>query len=73
MLSLHLWFFRLGSAMRLLREKQVLQIIPISRASLWCWVRAGKFPAPSKLYHCTVWAEEDVLAFVREIINTGDS
>lgn len=47
------------------REKQVRQIIPISKATLWNWVKDGKFPAPIKLSeNITVWRNRDVLAWL---------
>jgi prophage regulatory protein len=33
----------------LLRERQVLQLIPVSRATFRRWLRDGKFPAGFKL------------------------
>lgn len=32
-----------------LREKQVLALIPISRAKWWSGVKSGKYPQPFKL------------------------
>ena len=44
-----------------LRDKQVLEIIPISRATLWGWVKTGKFPKPVKLGpRTTAWSASDV-------------
>jgi prophage regulatory protein len=41
---------------RLLRE-----FMPISHATLWRWVKAGKFPAPVKLgERVTAWRNEDL-------------
>jgi len=48
----------------LLREKQVLRLVPVSRATLWRWVASGRFPKPMKLGAITVWAVADVRAFV---------
>lgn len=46
-----------------LRANQLLTIVPISKATLWGWVKSGKFPKPVKLGpRTTAW---DVVA-VRE-------
>ena len=51
--------------MRLLRLKQVLEIVPISKSTLWQWVKDGKFPSPTKLgARCTVWKAEDIQYFI---------
>ena len=36
-------------------------IVPVCRATLWNWVRSGRFPAPVKLGPTvTAWRREDV-------------
>jgi hypothetical protein len=35
-----------GSPRKMLSEKQVLQILPVSRSTLWRMERQGKFPHP---------------------------
>jgi predicted DNA-binding transcriptional regulator AlpA len=48
-----------------IRSKQLVPgIIPISRATLWNWVRDGKFPAPRKMVGVTAWKCEDVHAWI---------
>ena len=43
------------------RLTQLLEVIPISRASVWRKVRSGSFPAPFKLsQRITAWRVEDV-------------
>lgn len=44
------------------RQAQLVpNVIPISPATLWRWVKAGKFPAPVKLGPMiTAWAVADV-------------
>jgi prophage regulatory protein len=50
---------------RYLREKQILQLLPITRSTLWRWVRAGQFPKPIKISQgVTVWSQENVDAFM---------
>lgn len=40
-------------------------LFPVSRATLWRWVKEGRFPAPFKMgARTTVWDEAEVLAFI---------
>ena len=48
----------------LLREKQVLRLVPVSRATLWRWISSGRFPKPIKLGAITAWLAADVHAFI---------
>ena len=51
--------------MKVLREKQVLERIPVVHSTLWEWVNDGLFPAPQKLSkRVTVWNEADVDAWL---------
>jgi prophage regulatory protein len=48
-----------------LRIAQIIELIPISKPTVWRWVRDGKFPAPIKLSHgVTVWKNQDVQAWL---------
>lgn len=50
-----------------LREKHVLQLVPVAHSTLWAWVREGKFPAPLKLSdRITVWRSSDVQSFISQ-------
>jgi predicted DNA-binding transcriptional regulator AlpA len=51
---------------RLLRIKQVLEIVPVSKSTLWQWVKVGKFPTPIKRSRCTFWIAEDVQKFIED-------
>jgi len=45
----------------LLRVKQVLRFVPVSRSHWWAGVKAGKFPKPMKLSErVTVWRASDI-------------
>nr|WP_314233213.1 AlpA family phage regulatory protein [uncultured Moraxella sp.] len=49
------------------REKQVRQVVPISKATLWSWVKDGRFPSPIKLSeNITVWRNRDVLDWLEQ-------
>ena len=49
-----------------LRASQITgELLPISEATLWRWVRKGKFPKPVKLSErVTAWRAEDVRAWL---------
>lgn len=57
----------------LLRESQLVKkpnnpapVIPISPATLWRWVRLGRFPAPQKIgQNITAWRVADVRAWMQ--------
>ncbi len=47
------------------RQRQILEVIPISAATLWRRVAAGTFPAPLKLSdRITAWRVEDVRGWI---------
>ena len=49
----------------LLRIRQVLQFVPISRSSWWEGVRKGRYPRPLKLSErVTVWRAVDIRRLV---------
>jgi predicted DNA-binding transcriptional regulator AlpA len=48
------------------RQRQLLERIPISPATLWRKVKSGEFPRPVKLSAgCTAWKNSEVLAWER--------
>lgn len=52
----------------LMRLKQVLQVIPVSKSTLWQWVKDNKFPAPHKLSErCTVWDADSVFGYLEKM------
>ena len=51
-----------------LRLPQVLKIIPVSRASWWAGIQAGRYPAGVKLGpRTTAWHAADIKALVENI------
>jgi prophage regulatory protein len=57
---------------RLLRIRQVLEIIPVSKSTWWQGVKDGRFPAPIKLGpRTTCWREPDVLALTEHPSEKG--
>lgn len=52
-----------------LRPKQVALIIGVSRATLYNWIKSGKFPPPRKLgVRMVAWPVE----VIREKVNSGE-
>lgn len=53
-------------AEKYLREKHVLERVPVCRSTLWENVRLGLFPRPTKLSpRVTVWREADIDDYIR--------
>jgi prophage regulatory protein len=51
-----------------LRLPEVLQLIPVSSATWWRGVRAGRFPKSVKLgVRTTAWRAEDIRALVEKL------
>lgn len=49
----------------LLRIKQVLKFIPVSRSSWWAGVKSGRYPKPFKLSErTTVWTAQSIRALI---------
>jgi prophage regulatory protein len=51
----------------LLRLKQVLEIIPISRSKIYADIKAQRFPAPCKFGRLSFWRRADVAEIVESI------
>jgi predicted DNA-binding transcriptional regulator AlpA len=50
---------------RFLRLKDVLQVVPLGRSTVWKMVAEGKFPQPVKLTpRTTAWRESEVLRWM---------
>lgn len=49
------------------RIKQILTLIPVSRATWWKGVREGRFPKSVKLGCCTFWRVEDIRKLIEQI------
>jgi len=55
---------------RLVRDKEVLEILPISRASWWSGVRSGRYPQPVRLgERTTCWKLSEIMAVVENGVN----
>jgi len=56
----------------LMRIPQILEIIPISRATFCSMVKNGEFPKPIKIGRSSLWTQEQVQAYIRERISESD-
>lgn len=58
----------------LLRLPQVLERIPVSRATYWRWCAEGKAPKPIKIGpRTTVWKSDEISAFIEQLVKEGSS
>ena len=49
----------------MMRAKQVLELVPFGRASLWKFAKSGQFPAPVRVTGgITAWRNADVIAWL---------
>ena len=53
---------------RLLRLPDVQARVPLHRATIYAKVKAGTFPQPRKLGAATVWAEDEIDAYVAQVL-----
>lgn len=50
---------------RLLRIREVLEIVPVGRSTWWAGIKAGRFPKPVKLgSRTTCWKQSDIMNLV---------
>ncbi len=56
----------------LLRLKQVLQFVPVSRSTFLKGAATGRFPKPIKNGRCIFWRAEDIRALIETICAGGD-
>lgn len=48
------------SKKRLVRPDQILEMLGVSRVTLWKYIKEGKFPAPIKIGATRFWDETEV-------------
>lgn len=55
--------------LRFLREKQALEMIPLSHSRWWEGVQSGEFPQPVKLTaSTTVWLYHEIQEFMQNLV-----
>lgn len=52
----------------LLRLPDVMQIVRLSRPTIYRRIQEGKFPAQIKDGRCSLWREDDVRAYVAQLL-----
>ena len=59
--------------LRLLRESQILQLIPVSRSTFRRWVKVGKFPAGFKVSErITMWPAYVVWDWIKRTLESPE-
>lgn len=54
--------------LRLLRERQILELIPVSRSTFRRWIKIGRFPAGFKVSErITVWCSYVVFDWIKRV------
>ncbi|WP_421825920.1 helix-turn-helix transcriptional regulator [Larkinella sp.] len=57
-----------------LRLEQVLQLIPVSKATWWNGCKSGRFPPPFKLApRITAWKASDIHQWIEQVENSKAS
>lgn len=51
----------------LYREKELVELIGVSRSTIWKWIKTKNFPKPFKIGACTFWKAQEILAFLNQI------
>jgi len=60
------------TARRMLSEKQVLQIVPVSAVTLWRMEKRGQFPRGSYISaNRKIWYEDEIIAWQNEVNGRG--
>ena len=64
---------RYAEPLGFLRLPQVLSLIPVSKATWWRGIRAGKYPSPIKLsQRVSAWRASDIQALLTRIGEVRD-
>lgn len=54
---------------RLYRLPQVLELIPVSKSTLWQWIKDGRFPKGIKISNgITAWDAETVHKYINDMV-----
>ncbi len=60
-----------GEKSPFLNLKQDLELVPISRSTIYIMIEAGEFPKPKKLGSRSIsWAKEDVNSWIKQKLNS---
>lgn len=56
---------------RLLRLREVIALLSISKSTWWNWVAKGTAPTPIRLGRTTAWRYSDLLVFIEHGVSQG--
>jgi prophage regulatory protein len=57
---------KIHATIKFYRVNQLIQILSISKSTIWSWVNKGVFPKPHKLgENVTVWSAEEVDEWIK--------
>ena len=54
---------------RLIRLNEVLDRVPLRKSAIYAHIKAGSFPAPVKLGGASAWAEAEIDAYVKRLLD----
>lgn len=55
-------------AIQLIKMPHILEMLPVSKATLWRYIKAGKFPAPRKLGRSAFWVKEEAEQAIMDLV-----
>lgn len=55
-------------AIQFIKLPQILEMLPVSKATLWRYIKAGKFPAPRKLGRSAFWVKEEAEQAIMDMV-----
>jgi predicted DNA-binding transcriptional regulator AlpA len=55
------------NAAKIYKSEDIMDVLGISRATLWRWVKNGTLPAPGKLGKLNVWNTEVIEKFIAKL------
>lgn len=56
-----------ADSIQLLRPKQVMERLGLSRSTLYQYIKEGKFPAPFRIgVRATAWRQEQIEEYIRQ-------
>lgn len=51
----------------LLRLRDVVAILKVSRATVYAWIKQGRLPKPLKMGRATVWRSSEIQQFIASL------
>lgn len=54
---------------RLIRLREVMQLVPLSKAKIYALIQNGEFPRPKKIGGSSLWSVEEVSNYINNLKN----